>query len=235
MRQAKGSMTTPAMVPIIAVVSVVVESVVSAAAIAIGIGIGLGRPTGLGPFLLEGFDGASRSEEFTTDALAIPSRRAWKTLGLAAAIGVLLAANTFGVSYAFDSMITATEFEQPALLEGLLASFGAGIREEVWLRLGLMTLLAWLGAAITRCEPGNSVAIWSANVLAALAFGAMHLPQAAMLYGLDAALVAFVFIGNGVPGIAFGWLFWRKGLIAAMVAHFSFDVVLKVIYPAIAG
>ena len=65
--------------------------------------------------------------------------------------------------------------------------------------------------------------------------GAIHLPQAAMLYGLNVPIVAFVLIGNGVPGMAFGWLFWRKGLIAAMVSHLVMDVVMKVIVPLATG
>jgi hypothetical protein len=42
-----------------------------------------------------------------------------------------------------------------------------------------------------------------------------------------------VIIDNGVAGVIFGWLFRRLGLIAAMVAHFSADVVLHVIGPMI--
>ena len=46
-------------------------------------------------------------------------------------------------------------------------------------------------------------------------------------------MVVAVMIGNGVPGIIFGWLFRRFGLITAMVAHFSADVVLHVVGPII--
>ena len=71
-----------------------------------------------------------------------------------------------------------------------------------------------------------------ANVLAALAFAAIHLPQAKAFYGLSTLMVLVVMIGNGVPGVLFGWLFRRFGLIAAMVAHFgAADVVLHVIGP----
>ena len=73
-----------------------------------------------------------------------------------------------------------------------------------------------------------------ANVLAALAFAAVHLLQAGRpLYGLSTLMVVVVMIGNGVPGVIFGWLFRRFGLITAMVAHFSADVVLHVIGPMI--
>lgn len=45
--------------------------------------------------------------------------------------------------------------------------------------------------------------------------------------------VALVWSANGVAALMFGWLFWRKGLIAAMTAHAIFDLVLKVRLPAL--
>ena len=54
----------------------------------------------------------------------------------------------------------------PPAWEGLLASLGAGIREELWLRFGAMTALVWLGCKVTgRAEPGPAVA-WLANKIA---------------------------------------------------------------------
>jgi Type II CAAX prenyl endopeptidase Rce1-like len=235
MRQMKDSVLTPAMEPVVMVVTIFIEGVMSAAAIAIG--IGLGRRAGLGPFLLKGFDGGIESGATIAFEGTRPDRSpAWKAIGLASGLGIVLGVIVVAFSYAIDSWMPrmAVKFEHPAPLEGLFASIGAGIREEVWLRLGLMTLLAWLGTVIARRESGSPAIIWAANVLAALGFGAMHLPQAAALIGLNAAIVGFVFVGNGIPGLVFGWLFWRKGLIAAMVCHFVMDVVMKVIYPAFA-
>jgi membrane protease YdiL (CAAX protease family) len=40
---------------------------------------------------------------------------------------------------------------------------------------------------------------------------------------------------NGLAGVVFGWLYWRRGLLAAMVAHLTFDLVLHVIVPALRG
>jgi hypothetical protein len=39
---------------------------------------------------------------------------------------------------------------------------------------------------------------------------------------------------NGVLGVAFGRLYWKKGLESAMIAHFSADIVLHVITAAAA-
>jgi hypothetical protein len=133
----------------------------------------------------------------------------------------------------------------PPAWEGLLASVGAGIREELWLRLGVMTPLVWLGVRLTgRTGPGPAV-IWLANGIAAALFAAIHLPQAAALFaaihlpqaaalfGLSAPVLAFVLAGNGLPGLAFGWIYWRRGLPAAMAAHAAADVVLKVVLPLV--
>ena len=96
-----------------------------------------------------------------------------------------------------------------------------GIVEELLLRWGLMSFFAW---AIWRLagRPSGPPAwcIWTAILFAAILFAAGHLP---LLYLLVAApptqLVLLVLAGNTVPGILFGWLFWRRGLEAAMIAH----------------
>jgi membrane protease YdiL (CAAX protease family) len=41
-------------------------------------------------------------------------------------------------------------------------------------------------------------------------------------------------LGNTLVGIACGWLYWQRGLIAAILAHFSIDLVLHVV-PALLG
>jgi membrane protease YdiL (CAAX protease family) len=73
--------------------------------------------------------------------------------------------------------------------------------------------------------------VWGVNLLAALVFGAIHLPQAAAVIGLTVPVVGFVRLLNGVGGVAFGSLYWRRGLLAAMLAHISADIVLHVIGP----
>jgi membrane protease YdiL (CAAX protease family) len=126
----------------------------------------------------------------------------------------------------------------PDVWEGLLASIGAGIREEVWLRFGVLTFCVWVGLKFARRLPPHgempsSRLLWTANIVAALGFAAMHVPQAQMLIGLTGRLLVFMFVGNGVPGLVFGWLYWRRGLVPAMAAHFGLDLVLKVLVPLV--
>ena len=123
----------------------------------------------------------------------------------------------------------------PPAWQGLLASFYGGITEEVLLRLFVMSLLVWLGRYLTRSRdvrPSLGV-LWVANFLAAVLFGLGHLPAAAALgLPLDAVAITQIVVLNGLAGIAFGWLYWTFGLEAAMISHFSADIVLHVIQPS---
>lgn len=122
----------------------------------------------------------------------------------------------------------------PGAWAGLLASFYGAIGEEVLVRLFAMTLLAWVGARLLRRPPGTAL-MWLAIVAAALLFGAGHLPTAAGVWPLTAAVVLRTLVLNAVVGVAFGWLYWRRGLEAAICAHFGADLVLHVAMPLLAG
>jgi hypothetical protein len=117
---------------------------------------------------------------------------------------------------------------------GLLASFYGGIVEEIELRLFLMTLLAWLAARLVGRAP-TPAAYWSATVVAALLFGAGHLPAAAQVWPMDAFVVLRTIALNAIAGVAFGWLYWKRGLEAAIAGHFAADLVLHVAAPLLPG
>ena len=116
---------------------------------------------------------------------------------------------------------------------GFLASFYGGIVEEVELRLFVMTLLVWVVAKIRGKTPTAGL-YWFAILGAALLFGAGHLPAAAQVWPLDAIVVARVLLLNALAGVVFGWLYWKRGLEVAMLAHFSADLVLHVVAPLVA-
>jgi len=120
---------------------------------------------------------------------------------------------------------------QPAVWKGFLASFYGGIAEEILLRLFVMSLLAWLGRFVNKTQEGKptSVVFWTANILAAILFGLGHLPATAMLIPLTPLVITRAILLNGIGGVIFGWLYWKRGLESAMVAHFSADIVLHVL------
>jgi membrane protease YdiL (CAAX protease family) len=135
--------------------------------------------------------------------------------------GVLGGVALFAIGgYAAPAALAAVEqrFTLPILAR---VSYG-GITEEVLLRWGLMSALVWLAWRWVQQRRGapRPAAFWFAIVVSALLFGVGHLPAAAMLVGtLTPALALFVVGANTVFGVLFGFLFWRHGLEAAMLAH----------------
>ncbi len=120
---------------------------------------------------------------------------------------------------------------QPAAWKGFLASFYGGIVEEVLLRLFVMSLLAWLGSFISKTSEGKptSAVFWIAIIAAAILFGLGHLPATATIVPLTPLVITRAIALNGIGGIAFGYLYWKRGLESAMIAHFSADIVLHVL------
>jgi hypothetical protein len=114
--------------------------------------------------------------------------------------------------------------------KGFAAAFYGGISEEIQVRLFVMTVLAWIGARIAGRKSG--AVYWSAIVLAALILGAAHFPLAFAVFGTGFVNIARTLILNGLGGVVFGWLFWRRGLEHAMLAHFSADLVVHGIMAA---
>lgn len=121
---------------------------------------------------------------------------------------------------------------QPSTWQGFLASFYGGIAEELQLRLFFMSLLAWVGSFIVKPINGkaNVTVLWSANILAAIIFGLGHLPAASLILPLTTLVVIRIIVLNSIGGIIFGWLYQTRGIESAMLAHFSADIVLHVLF-----
>lgn len=120
--------------------------------------------------------------------------------------------------------------------QGFLASFYGGISEEIVMRLFFMTFMVWLIGKITRAKGKvieNSLLVWTSIFIAALLFGAGHLPITSELMTLTPLIIFRALLLNGIGGVVFGWLYWKKGLESAMIAHFSADIVIYVCLPFI--
>lgn len=153
---------------------------------------------------------------------------------IVAAVGVAL---VLGLDAATRSLVPAP-VNIPAGQEGrtlgltITGVLYGGIVEEILLRWGLMTLLAWLLWRLFQRGQGTPRAwiMWVAIVASALLFGAGHLPAAAVLYGGLTPPVIVRIVGlNSVLGIGFGWLFWRYSLEAAMLSHASWHVITSLV------
>lgn len=112
-----------------------------------------------------------------------------------------------------------------------------GLTEEVLLRWGMMTFLAFLFWQLfgRRAERPGRLAFVAAITISALLFGVGHLPIASLLAGgLNVPLTLFVITANSIFGIVAGFLYWRLGLESAMIAHiFAHVVLLSGVYLAL--
>lgn len=195
-------------------------------AVATGLGLWLGGKVGMGaPVMRDWLAGDTDAPRRFRASLPL-------AIGLGVAVGViiLLLEQVMFTPVLPDALAGVSP---PAPWKGFLASFYGGINEELLTRLGLMTLLTWLGMKASRQEQPGARVVWIANVLAALLFGAGHLPAVAALAPLTALLVVRTLLLNGIAGVVFGWLYWKRGLLVAMTSHFSADILLHVIWAII--
>jgi len=166
-------------------------------------------------------------------------RAPWQAiaLGIAAGVALLVLSRVLDPLLLPQTQVEMTDIAGArSALYGLLASFYGGIVEEVQLRLFLMTLVAWGATWLTRRRAGFDGTLspriaWMAILVAALLFGLGHLPAAAMVWGLDAGVVFRTLLLNGIGGVVFGWLFWKRGFEMAVLAHFAADLVLHALVP----
>jgi len=105
-----------------------------------------------------------------------------------------------------------------------------GITEELLLRWGFMTLIVWAAWRILQKgqnQPTNAYFV-GAILLSSLIFGAGHLPVAYVLLpeSFGGALVLFVIFANSAFGVFAGYLYWKRGLESAMIAHIVCHLVL---------
>ncbi len=104
-----------------------------------------------------------------------------------------------------------------------------GITEELLLRWGFMTVLVWTAWRLfqkgqDRPKPAFFV---GAILISSLLFGIGHLPIAFMLFPEPTlALTLFVIVANSAFGLIAGYLYWKKGLESAMLAHMLAHVVM---------
>lgn len=113
-------------------------------------------------------------------------------------------------------------------LYGFLASFYGAINEEIYMRLGLLSLLIFGLNRIFKQEKSERI-FWSANLITAFLFALGHLPATKMVTDLTSLVVFRGLFLNGIPSLVFGHLYRKHGLETAMLCHFFVDIVLHVL------
>lgn len=106
-----------------------------------------------------------------------------------------------------------------------------GITEEILMRWGLMTLLVWVAWRVLQRQANKPITMCFVLgiLLSSFLFGVGHLPAAfVLLPEVTAAVIFFVIVANSAFGIVAGYLYWKYGLEAAMIAHLFGHVLLAI-------
>jgi membrane protease YdiL (CAAX protease family) len=157
--------------------------------------------------------------------------------GIAAGVGIVLLDILLDFMFIFPQVGSGTG--APSAILGFLASFYGGTGEEVLLRLFFVPFLCLLilGAmkllGYTKSWKATDTILWVSVILAAIVFGLGHLPGTAAIMPITPPVILRAVLLNGIGGVVFGWLFFRKGLEFAMISHFSLDIVLHVLLPLV--
>jgi membrane protease YdiL (CAAX protease family) len=189
-------------------------------------GLFFSKRIGMGmPILQNALEGKRQTKELKS--IIAPS----VCLGILAGILIVL------LSIPFNKLVPELHLLEvsTSVWKAFLASFYGGIAEEILLRLFLVSFFVWISFKIKKTKDGHPTdfGIWVSIIVASVIFGLGHLPATAQITSLTGVVVIRAIVLNGIGGIIFGWLYWKKGLESAMVAHFSTDIVLHIITPLI--
>lgn len=189
----------------------------------ISLGLLAARATGLGaPYVEALLAGTSKSQTLTL-MLAVAV-----AFGLVAGIFLLLADLLFLPYWPEPLVLTA---RKTTAWENLSASFYGGINEELLMRLFGLSVLAYFLSFIWHTSNGLPTAgvFWTVNIIMAIIFGIGHLPALKNLVGeISRPMLARTLLLNAPIGLLCGWLYWTYGIEAAIIAHFSADIVYHV-------
>lgn len=156
-------------------------------------------------------------------------------IGISVGWGIITAVLIYVIDIVFSVFGAAISTHQniAPVWQKLLAAVYGGTTEEIIMRLFIMLLFVWIGMKITRREKPSSIVIVISIILAAIIFGLGHLPITASLTALTPLIIVRALVLNGIGGIVFGVLFWKKGFESAMIAHFTTDIFLLTLLPLI--
>ena len=186
---------------------------IAISAVLIGMGLFLASRTGLGAAWIEGHLSKEEKPDWLRTVIAISL--------LTAIVGSLI------IVFLPGSFNPNPE-RYPQSWRLILASMKAGIVEEIFSRLILVSLFAWLGGRISRSIDGrpSRKVYWTAIILAGLMFGWAHVDDKLMV-DATAGVLACIFSMNAALGILFGWYFWKFGLECAILSHFLVDAIFS--------
>ena len=210
----------PEITPVIKVLSLIQPAVILGVAVLIG--IALAPSVGLRSPAAE----AAANGEDVMPALS-PQILPGIIGGIIGGAAIVLTATVWTPMLPPDVVDVVSQFQRLSPLP--LRLLYGGITEEILIRWGLMTLLVWAGFRFfQKGRSGPGAAVFAAAILiSSLIFGIGHLPLAFMLVPEPTApLILFAIIANSLFGFVAGFLYWKRGLESAIVAHMTAHLVM---------
>jgi len=124
----------------------------------------------------------------------------------------------------------------PPFPTSILASFSAGIGEEMVFRLFFIPFLVWLISRVVLKGAQEQLTFWNAAIFSAVFFAAGHIPS--VMYLLDVttlsaippAMMTELFLLNGLLSLVAAYFLRKSGYLAAVTVHTSADIVWHVIW-----
>jgi membrane protease YdiL (CAAX protease family) len=154
--------------------------------------------------------------------------RGWKrSLGLAVVVGVaapLLILLLDRLLFAGASLERVRTLGAQPFATRILIVVVSAVTEELIYRVVVSTLVAWLSYLILKRQTAS---IWIGIAVAAVLFGLSHVANLQVPHPFLRAITL-----NGTAGVLLGWLYWRRGLEWAVLAHLVADAVLYLVLPA---
>ena len=123
----------------------------------------------------------------------------------------------------------------PPFPTSLVASFQAGFGEEMIFRLFFIPVVVWFISRLVLKGQQQNTVFWVAAVFSGIFFAAGHIPTVMLLLdrsfdAIPGAVLAEVFVLNGVLSLVAAFFFKRAGFLAAVTVHTSADIVWHVIW-----
>ncbi|WP_254241643.1 CPBP family intramembrane glutamic endopeptidase [Bacillus cereus] len=187
-------------------------------------GLLLSRRIGFGAPILEGITGGEKRKDYLRSILGLSVL--WGILG--GVLVVLLCIPFWNMSVE----LMKAEMAVP-VWKSTLAIFYGGTAEEILFRLFLMTLLVWITCKIKKAKDGGptKIGVWLAIIITGVIFGLGHLGITGAMTAVTGNVILRAVLLNGSLSVIYGWLYWKKGLESAMIAHFFTDIVLHILIP----
>jgi membrane protease YdiL (CAAX protease family) len=147
------------------------------------------------------------------------------------ATALTVLATVVGIPFSLVLNREVNPISYPSGWQLILASFKAGVVEEIVYRMFTVSVFVWLGSLFKHEPDGRptQTVYWAAIVLSGLIFGWAHVDARLTVPGVPVWGLPGVMVLSSLLGILFGWMFWKYGIEWAMLAHFFYDAMVSAV------